>query len=206
METAPFASHYQRGVAGLKVGPDAAYVDRLDGERLYLTPAIEGLAPVARLALLKRAMGALYDSIPAPSETEVRYGGAIAVKVAIVDADGRKLYVDTPCSGSFTMLTEHQRSQAMFVIGNGDDAQDRTQAHPLPKRVALKALRRAFHSVMSWKPAYFINWAPEGGFFEVNLPGRADLARLQRFWPKAPKGFRYDVRANDGTLLTTVRR
>ena len=29
---------------------------------------------------------------------------------------------------------------------------------------------------------------------------------LQRFWLRAPRGFRYDVRANDGTLLTTVRR
>ena len=35
---------------------------------------------------------------------------------------------------------------------------------------------------------------------------RADVKRLAAFWPRAPRGYRYEVRLNDGTLLDTVQR
>ena len=192
-------------VAKLKAGPDGACFDRLAGSDLYLTAAFERLSPARKKALIDDAEKLFWREIPEKVGDQQRDSGAIALPVRFVDALGRELYVTTPCFGDFLQLTEHQRYLAMFSFGESNETTYRKQVHPLPKGLSLKQVRGRFHGVMSWKPAYYITWVPEGGFFEIDLP-KDERRKLAAFWPKAPRGYRYDVRTNDGTLLGTVQR
>lgn len=187
--------------AKLKAGKDKAYYGRFDGRDIYMAEAfddLDGQRKEAIITPLPRAWHAemaqrTYDKLIGPA------GGTSPIRV--LDHAGRVLYTETPCYGSFLTLTEHQRYLAMFSFNQSDEREFRKQTHPLPASIDMKSVKKKFHGIMSWQPEYFINWAPEGGFFEINLEARGELTKLDAFWPVAPKGYRYDVLLNNGTRI-----
>jgi hypothetical protein len=199
------AKYAQPALAALKAGPNGAYFDRIEGERLYTTPAFDKAPAERKQAILEAGLMSLWEVMPQAERDNLRENsGAISNPTIIVDPIGRQLYRDTPCSSAYVSLTEHQRVTNAFSISYSYTQQDRPQTYRL--KLDLQQVKKGFHGVMSWKPEYFINWVPEGGFFEIDVPDRAAVARLSKYWPKAPRGYRYDVRLNDGTLVDTVKR
>lgn len=206
IELAAIAPALARGAAALEAGPDGTYFDRLEGDKLYVSQAFELLPPQRKAGLVRDASATLWGAIPQADRERFMGVGQVAHGVKVVDPLGRTLYQHTPCFGSFTTLTEHQRFLAMFSFGEHDETAWRVQTHPLPKGIDMKALRRRFVAAGARGPGFYLGWVPEGGFFEIDLPARAHVRRLAAFWRHAPRGHRYDVRLNDGTLVQTVRR
>jgi len=190
-------------IAQLLAGPDRATLAGYQGGTVTTTPAFEGLPPARRKDLL-RGFASAYTSMLTPEQSQaIRDQGYVGSPVEVRDAWGRLLYADTACFGEFTMLTEHQRFIEGFALWT---AHQRAQTHPLPKRVNMAALKRRFHGIVGWKPAYYLAWVPETGQFELELARADELPRLRPFWPHAPRGFTYLVLLNDGQRLATIRR
>ncbi|MDB5100413.1 MAG: hypothetical protein JWM80_4834 [Cyanobacteria bacterium RYN_339] len=206
VETREVAPFFAKAVAAMKLGPNGKFFDRLDGELLYVTPAFEALPGPRQANLAREASQALWTAIPTADVERIIGTGHVAHSVKVADHLGRWLYVNTPCWGDFTTLTEHQRFVAMFSFGSDDERGFRTQTHPLPKRIDLRAMRRNFGRKVGLGAGYYLGWVPEGGFFELDVPRASDAKRVKAFLPSAPRGYRYDVRLNDGTLLVTERR
>lgn len=199
------AKYAPPGLAALKAGPEGAFYDRIEGDRLFTTAAFDRQPPARKKAILEAGYLALWEAIPKAERDDLRENnGAIANPTIIVDPIGRQLYRDTPCSSAYVSLTEHQRVTNRYSISYSYSQMERPETHKL--KLDLDKVKQGFHGVMSWKPAYFINWVPEGGFFEIDVPDRAAVKKLAGYWPKAPRGYRYEVRLNDGTLVDTVKR
>jgi hypothetical protein len=193
-------SYQAKAIAKLKAGKDGAYIGRFENDAVYMMRAFDNLPGPAKRTLVTPLPGAFSKTMTPKQVEQVTLQGSSS-PVVVRDQFGRALYTETPCFGDFVTLTEHDRYLAMFSFNTSDETEFRAQTHRLPAAISLKYVKKKFASVMSWDPKYFIHWVPEGGFFEINIESKAELKRLEPFWAKAPRGYRYDVVLNDGTLV-----
>lgn len=192
-----------RAIARRMAGPEGAYIAGYRDGIVTTTPAFDDLPPKRRAALLSDAAFAYREALTPAEAQDERDQGFLGSPISVHDALGRPTYIYTACFGDFLLLTEHQRYLTGFSIWS---VNQRVERHALPPRVKMKSVKASFHRVMSWKPAYFIAWVPEGGYFEIDLARPGELTKLRAFWPHAPRGFRYDVLLNDGRRIARVQR
>jgi len=179
--------------------PDGANYDSFEGSNVYLTAAFADLPGPKKQAVAQEAAYAFQDGLT-PKEKAKIENTCSGTPVNVLDHLGRLVYTMHPCHQDFKGLTEHQRDVSKYSYWPQIHTSPRAN-HPLRAGVREADVKKAFQGVMGWKPAYFIAWVPEGGVFEINLATRAEVARLAGFWPKAPKGYRYEVLLNDGTRI-----
>lgn len=192
-----------QAIAKHQEGPERDWLAGYAKGVVRTTEAFAALPPAQRRILLGTWAYAYHEAMsPAQRESE-RENSYIGSPIEVRDHLGRFSHASTACHGDFTALTEHQRHVQGFSLWT---ISERTHTHPLPARIRMATVKQRFHRVMSWRPAYFIAWVPEGGFFEINLEREAELAKLRAFWPVAPRGVRYEVLLNEGRRIASVQR
>lgn len=194
----------------------AQIVDRLEGDRIFLTEAFESLSGPQKSQ-------AINDLLEINFETEVT-----AEQLATVDGpppykvvahDGRLLSAPYDGCTRNTLLTEQSRfswyynEQGRYLPPNLPPSELRNAGQPSWRQIrfpigatAEKQVRLGFWQSVGYQNAnWWIAWVPERGYFEVNVPVNFDYDRLQRYWRVADRNYRYAVVRADGTRLGEKR-
>lgn len=167
--------------------------DRLQNQKLYMTPHFDKLQAEAKkriLSLLLLDYGEYVQLLPLLPEGTRRSLQGSMLPYTVYTADGRVLSAAyNPCN-RLTTLTEYERSRLPFL---GINIQ-RVQRFPMGPSMQAYA-KKQFWNVLGYEQAgdYWIEWVPEKGFFEIDVPSRNHSQYLETFWESMSTAYRYLV-------------
>ncbi len=167
--------------------------DRLQNQKIYMTPRFDKLQAEAKkriLGLLLLDYGEYVQLLPLLPEGDRRTLQGSMLPYTVYAADGRVLSAAyNPCN-RLTTLTEYERSRLPFL---GINIQ-RVQRFPMGAALQART-KKLFWSILGYEQAgdYWIEWVPEKGFFEIDVPSRNHNQYLETFWESMPTAYRYLV-------------
>lgn len=166
---------------------------RMSYSKIYMTPAFNHLKADAKrrtLSLLLLDYGEYTQLLPLLDKAELSTLTGSMLPYSVYTADGRILSsAYNPCNRLVT-LTEYDRSRLPFL---GINIQ-RVQRYPLSSEVQ-EDIKKRFWKAVGYDNAgdYWIEWVPEKGYFEIDVPSRNHNALLNAFWQSVPKAYRYQI-------------
>lgn len=167
--------------------------DRINYQKIYMRPAFDNLKADAKrrvLSLLLLDYGEYTQLLPLLDKKDLKSVSGSMFPYAVYTADGRVLSAAyNPCNRLIT-LTEYERSRLPFL---GVNVQ-RVQRFPLAPDTQ-EDIEKRFWKAIGYDKAgdYWIEWVPEKGYFEIDVPSRNHNALLKDFWQNVPKAYRYLV-------------
>lgn len=167
--------------------------DRLQNQKIYMNPLFDKLQADAKkriLGLLLLDYGEYTQLLPLLTGPEQRRLQGSMLPYTVYAADGRVLSAAyNPCN-RLTTLTEYERSRLPFL---GVNIQ-RIQRFPMSQALQGQ-VKKEFWGVLGYEQAgdYWIEWVPEKGFFEINVPSRNHSQELETFWERMTTAYRYLV-------------
>lgn len=192
---APLKSAFQQYFEKLKAqkweGVEA--FSHISYQKIYMKPAFDKLKAEAKrrvLSLLLLDYGEYTQLLPLLDAGSLKSLNGSMFPYAVYTADGRILSAAyNPCNRLIT-LTEYERSRLPFL---GVNIQ-RVQRFPLSPEIQ-EDIEKRFWKAVGYDNAgdYWIEWVPEAGYFEIDVPSRNHNALLQDFWKSVPRAYRYLV-------------
>lgn len=165
--------------------------DRMSYQKIYMTPKFDKLKADAKkriLSLLLLDYGEYLQLNPLLSIEARRELKGSMLPYAVYTADGRILSAAyNPCNRLIT-LTEYERSRLPFL---GINIQ-RVQRYPMAPSIQ-EGIEKIFWKTVGYEQAgeYWIEWVPEKGYFEIDVPSLNHNAVLEAFWKQIPNPYRY---------------
>ncbi|MEZ0373235.1 MAG: hypothetical protein ACAI44_29355 [Candidatus Sericytochromatia bacterium] len=185
--------------------------DRLEGKRIYLSPAFERLSARQKkhvLSLLLLDYGdykPLLQLLPSRQRHEIALSGGAMVPYEVYSSDGRLVSLPYNGCNRLTMLTEYERARIGF-LGVASLNHGRVQRYPM-SRWQQERIKKLFWQSVGYQRAgeYWIAWVPESGHFEIDVPSLNHGQVLRPFWQSAPSYYRYVVVDRGRRLYSQVR-
>lgn len=182
--------------------------DRLDGKKIYLTPAFDRLEAEKKkhlLSLLLLNYGEykpLLQLLPMAYAERLERSGGTMSPYEVYTADGRMISMPYNGCNRMTALTEYERSRLSFL----GFRPSRSLRYPM-SRWQQEQVKKAFWQTVGYQHAgdYWISWVPETGRFEIDVPSLNHNRQLKSFWKQAPAYYRYMVVDRGRPLYTSHR-
>jgi hypothetical protein len=165
--------------------------DRMSSPKIYMSPAFDNLKADAKrrvLSLLLLDYGEYTQLLPLLDKKELKSLSGSMFPYGVYTADGRVLSsAYNPCNRLIT-LTEYERSRLPFLGVNVK----RIQRFPLAPDTQ-EDIEKRFWKTIGYDNAgdYWIEWVPEKGYFEIDVPSRNHNTLLKNFWQSVPRAYRY---------------
>ena len=195
--------------------------DRIEGDRIFLTPnfnALSGPQKAAAITAVTRINLQDYFT-PEAFEQKLTPPGSEGIGTFpfdLIASDGRTVSAVYDGCTLFTLLTEKDRFDYYYTrhfiefgqtAGNSQRIRNvgapswRTINFPI-EADAERAVRLGFWGSVGYEnTGWWIAWVPEIGKFEVTVPANFEYDRLQRYWQVANRNYSYVVVRADGTVL-----